>query len=219
MLDGRGSAPVPSPALLGLLPPSAGLDSSRGRRPSCHRSRQLSTSSQLPVWRRLHGWGLRSSSPACGPAAHGMGCCTHPPPHGLLSGVLATSSLWSPRLTVAASPALSGYFLSVSQCLSPPFVHLVAQLENPSPLSPSRTIPHSSESLTHLTSKMKGHARVAGPALRRSVLLRLRAAVTASPHTSFSGWGAAGSPPPWQTPLCTPPHRSTAQCSQRGAAQ
>ena len=77
----------------------------------------------------------------------------------------------------------------------------------------------SSASLARLTSKMKGHARAAGPALRCSVPLHLQAAVTASPHTSSSGWGAVGSPPPGQMPLCTPPHRSTAQCSHGEAAQ
>ena len=65
---------------------------------------------------------------------------------------------------------------------------------NPSPLSPSRAIPHSPESLAHLTSKMRGRACVAGPARRRSVRLCLRAAVTASPHTSPHRPGGCGLP-------------------------
>lgn len=61
----------------------------KGHRPSCHRSTQLSASIQPPVRRRLHRWRLRSSSPACGPAVHSKGSCTHPPlPPRLLSAFL-----------------------------------------------------------------------------------------------------------------------------------
>ena len=133
-LDGRGAAPTVPPALLELLPPLYWPGLIKGQRPSCHRSSQLLASIQPPIRRRLHSWRLRSSSPACGPAVHSMG--------RLLLGILAISSLWCPRLAVAASPAQSRHFLSVSQCLSQLFVHLVAQLENPSPLSPSRASPH-----------------------------------------------------------------------------
>lgn len=168
--------------------------------------------------RSPHSWGPRCSPPACGPAAHSMGSCTpHRRPQAAL-GIPAISSLRCPWLAVAASLAQSGRFLSVSQRLSQLFVHLVAQLENLSPLSFTC---HSTSpaSLARLTSTMKGHARVAGPALRCGVSLHLHAAVMASPHTSSSGWGAVGSPPPGQTPPCTPPHRTTMLCLHGEAAQ